>query len=123
MCNLTITTSYEYLQRIFMTLAQEKMVLILAIVFSAMVLSFCLATSLIGYSIYMCFKLRKSLKKKEIFMKKEKMKYEETKFFQMKDSSTVAGIHEKCQAQKFPKENFELINNVAYESVSVRKDN
>ncbi len=99
------------------------MVLILAIVFSAMVLSFCLATSLIGYSIYMCFKLRKSLKKKEKFLKKEKMKYEETKFFQMKDSSTVASIHEKCQTQKFPKENFELINNVAYESVSVRKDN
>ena len=109
-----------------MILAQEKMVLILAIVFSAMALSFCLATSLIGYSIYMCFKLRKSLKKKEKFLKKEKMGSKESKCLQNKSLGAVADIkcsEEKCQAQKFPKENFELINNVAYESVSIRKDN
>ena len=49
------------------------MAMMIGIIFTAMVLAFCLATGLISYSVYMCFKLHKSLQMKKLVKEKEEL--------------------------------------------------
>ena len=105
------------------------MAMIIGIIFTAMVLAFCLATGLISYSVYMCFKLHKSLQMKKLVKEKEEL--EKGKIIKNGGSFTEVEKEIKSQQEtslskvskaEIPKENIKLNNNVAYSHVSIPKN-
>ena len=106
------------------------MVLVLAIVYTSLILAVLLTSALVGYSIYMCYKLRKSLEKKRLWKEKGKLdKNGEVEANAVKMELETKSLCLDSNPDKnspdevsIPLENIKLSNNVAYSHVTISKD-